>query len=87
MGGRIIRNGRVKFTIGQSDIGKVNMTKKRFLKQAMSFGVQRNEAKLWAAHVPEYGAYKRLWHMCKLPLIWRENVCCVKWGDFDEQLP
>lgn len=36
------------------------MTKKRFIKMVMSYGIQRNEAEVWACLVNNYESYKSL---------------------------
>lgn len=67
MGGRIIKSGREKFIDGQRIRKDVIMTRKRFIKQAMSYGIQRNEANEWAADIRNYQTYRCLLHICKLP--------------------
>ena len=39
------------------------MTRKRFIKMAMSYGLQRNEAEGWTCYVDNFGSYRSLFTM------------------------
>lgn len=47
------------------------MTKKRFIKLVMSYGIQRNEAEAMAFDVEVYGGYENLYKSIKYNLVWR----------------
>lgn len=42
------------------------MTKRRFIKQAMSYGVQRNEANILAGQIAHFESYDKLFAAMKL---------------------
>ena len=66
MGGRIIRSGRGGFTDGRKIRRGVIMTKKHFIKKAMSYGVQRNEANVLADQISNFESYDKLFAAMKL---------------------
>lgn len=48
------------------------MTKKRFIKKVMSYGIQRNMAKDMSTHVKLYGSYDCLFSLREPILVWRK---------------
>lgn len=77
MGGKIIKSGREKFIGGQEIRKGVVMTRKRFIKQAMSFGVQRDEANLMADQILHFESYDKLFAAMKTRLALRKFVSSV----------